>query len=89
MNYITQKQLIIFRINIYLLLQLIIPNYYYSWNAWVVFHANFCDQGEKRHMAPTSQRKGHNYPGLILGLRPANERHHYKVMPSLISWAQT
>ena len=26
---------------------------------------------------------------LILGLRPANERRHYKVTPSLIGWAQT
>ena len=27
-------------------------------------------------------------PGLILGLRPANERRRYKVAPSLIGWAQ-
>ena len=27
--------------------------------------------------------------GLILGLRPANERHRHKVTPSLIGWAQT
>ena len=27
--------------------------------------------------------------GLILGLRPANERRCYKVTPSLIGWAQT
>ena len=27
--------------------------------------------------------------GLILDLRPANERRRYKVTPSLISWAQT
>ena len=27
--------------------------------------------------------------GLILGLRPANERCHYKVTASLIDWAQT
>ena len=27
--------------------------------------------------------------GLILGLRPANERRRYKVSPSLIGWAQT
>ena len=27
--------------------------------------------------------------GLILGLRPANERLRYKVTPSLIGWAQT
>ena len=27
--------------------------------------------------------------GLILGLRPANERRRYKVMPSHIGWAQT
>ena len=26
--------------------------------------------------------------GLILGLRPANERRRYKVTPSLIGWAQ-
>ena len=26
---------------------------------------------------------------LILGLRPANEKHRYKVTPSLIGWAQT
>ena len=29
------------------------------------------------------------YPGLILGLCPANERRRYKVTPSLIGWAQT
>ena len=29
-----------------------------------------------------------NNPGLILGLRPANERRRYKVTPSLIGWAQ-
>ena len=29
------------------------------------------------------------YTRLILGLRPANERRHYKVTPSLIGWAQT
>ena len=28
-------------------------------------------------------------PGLILGLRPVNERHRYKVTLSLIGWAQT
>ena len=27
--------------------------------------------------------------GVILGLRPANERRRYKVTPSLIGWAQT
>ena len=27
--------------------------------------------------------------GLILGLRPANERRRYKVTPSLIGWTQT
>ena len=27
--------------------------------------------------------------GLIIGLRPANERRHYFVMTSLIDWAQT
>ena len=27
--------------------------------------------------------------GLILDLRPANDRRRYKVMPSLIDWAQT
>ena len=26
---------------------------------------------------------------MILGLRPANERHRYKVTPSLIGWEQT
>ena len=29
------------------------------------------------------------YPGLILGLRQANERRRYKVTPSPIVWAQT
>ena len=29
------------------------------------------------------------FTGLILGLRPANERRGYKVMPSLIDWSQT
>ena len=28
-------------------------------------------------------------PGMILDLCPANERHRYKVTPSLIGWAQT
>ena len=31
----------------------------------------------------------HNKPGLILGLRPANERQRYFVTTSLIGWAQT
>ena len=37
-------------------------------------------------------RDNQNIPrasGLILGLRPANERRRYKVTPSLIGWAQT
>ena len=29
------------------------------------------------------------FTGLILGLRPANERRRYKVTTSLIGWAQT
>ena len=29
------------------------------------------------------------HTGLILGLRPANERRRYKVTPSQIGWAQT
>ena len=29
------------------------------------------------------------HAGLILGLHPANERHRYKVTPSLIGWAQS
>ena len=29
------------------------------------------------------------HSGLIIGLRPANERRRYKVTPSLIDWAQT
>ena len=28
-------------------------------------------------------------PGLMLGLRPGNERRRYKVIPSLIGWTQT
>ena len=31
----------------------------------------------------------YSYTGLILGLRPANERRRYNVTPSLIGWAQT
>ena len=31
----------------------------------------------------------HIVTGLILGLRPANERRRYKVTPSPIGWAQT
>ena len=27
--------------------------------------------------------------GLILGLRPSNDRRRYKVMPSIIGWVQT
>ena len=30
-----------------------------------------------------------HYTGLVLGLRPANERRCYKVTPSLIGWSQT
>ena len=37
-------------------------------------------------MPRTVQYKG---SGLILGLLPANERRRYKVMTSLIGWAQT
>ena len=35
----------------------------------------------------TKQTLSWAYAGLILGLRPANER-RYKVTPSLIGWAQ-
>ena len=38
------------------------------------------------HQLPNSHT--HN-SGLILGLRPANERSRYEVTPSLIGWAQT
>ena len=31
----------------------------------------------------------HDYSGLILGLRPANERWRYKVRLSVIGWVQT
>ena len=31
----------------------------------------------------------YQWPGLILGLRPANERRRYKITPSLIGWPQT
>ena len=37
------------------------------------------------HLAHT----GIAFTGLILGLRPANQRRRYKVTPSLIGWAQT
>ena len=30
-----------------------------------------------------------NFKGLILGLRPSNERRRYNVTPPLIGWAQT
>ena len=42
------------------------------------------------HNQPESvmEDKKHN-PGLILGLRPANERRRYFVTTSLIGWAQT
>ena len=35
------------------------------------------------------QSPGDIVTGLILGLRPANERRRYKVTPSSIGWAQT
>ena len=40
---------------------------------------------------PNTEASAMVYPvtGLILGLRPANERRRYKVTPSLIGWAQT
>ena len=34
-----------------------------------------------------SYKLGYELSGLILGLRPANERRRYKVTPSLIGWA--
>ena len=40
-------------------------------------------------LAPVYTPLYHMYTGLILGLRPANERRRYKVTPSLIGWAQT
>ena len=40
------------------------------------------------HIAYFYVKKFHQ-AGLILGLRPANERRRYKVTPSLIGWAQT
>ena len=41
------------------------------------------------HLAETVQEMFDVESRLILGLRPANERRHYKVTPSLIGWAQT
>ena len=35
------------------------------------------------------EKQWEQYAGLILGLRPANERHRYKVTLSLIGWVQT
>ena len=35
------------------------------------------------------RRQDDGITGLILGLRPANERRRYIVTPSLIGWAQT
>ena len=44
----------------------------------------------KTFFIPYSNNKCHvPHSGLILGLRPANERRRYKVTPSLIGWAQT
>ena len=37
----------------------------------------------------TSVNRNRSISGLILGLRPANERRRYKVMLSLIGWAKT
>ena len=37
----------------------------------------------------SSEVQGWYTAGLILGLRPANERRRYKVTPYLIGWAQT
>ena len=42
------------------------------------------DQWVNKKISTTKQGTG-----LILGLRPANERRHYKVTPSLIGWART
>ena len=41
----------------------------------------------KVHREPI--RKGFGSSGLILGLRPANERRRYFIKTSLIDWAQT
>ena len=57
----------------------------------VSIYPPYIDQGW--FLACTQSTPGHGVPiyipGLILGLRPANERRRYKVTPSLIGWAQT
>ena len=62
---------------------------------------NFAAHGQMNNILSTvsSMRKyvhpNHRFssndqlPGLILGLRPANERRRYEVTPSLIGWART
>ena len=58
---------------------LVVRNYRTQSNAIGTFQNNVAwDIPESRYAA-----------GLVLGLRPANERRCYKVTPSLIGWAQT
>ena len=48
---------------------------------WAQFHSNF-----SRYVSLILVAK--SFPGLLLGLHPANERRRYKVTPSLIGWAR-
>ena len=47
-------------------------------------------QDEGKWDEPQEPHESHySVPGLILGVRPANERRRYTVTPSLIGWVQT
>ena len=50
---------------------------------------NLANSGASSVRYSTSTNHSMSDTGLILGLRPANERRLYKVTPSLIGWAQT
>ena len=64
---------------------------------WWPLQAVFKDALQSRAESATYRNKvksqhdflHHNISGLIIGLRPANERCRYKVTPSLIGWTQT
>ena len=56
-------------------------------NIDVDYHAGFCFFGSANIIS--FERQAASYSGLILGLRPANERRCYFVTTSVIGWAQT
>ena len=59
------------------------------WYCSIYHGIPYCTTVDRNHFVYAPRQRETTYSRLILGLRPANDRRRYKVMPSLIGWAQT